>query len=171
MMTTKRIVSNTALSVAALMVTACGSPTVDNDAGATIAAAQPAQTTDAQGTPYVAISDEDLGWRAEVPETQTAELQVNNDFNFETSRRTKVQLSVPDAVSVAAEATFCTEYTRLDNGEYDVDYDSCVLQAPLNGGELSTELSLVNQHGSVLAVVWFQDESMPPAYQEFNFGE
>jgi len=171
MMTTKQIASNVAISAIAFMVTACGSPTVGGDEGETLAAAQPVQTADAVGTPYIAITDEDLGWRAEVPDTQTAELVVYNDFNFETSRRTQVDLSVPEATTQTAEASFCTDYTDKGNGVFEVNYDSCVLQAPLLGGELSAELSLMNQHDSVLAVVWFQDQDKPPMYKEFHFDQ
>jgi len=166
----KRILTSSTLVATALLVSACGSPVSDNDDGPFLGAALPqGQTASAAGTNYVALTDEELGWRAEVPDTDTANLQVYNDFTFDTSRRTKVDLSIPEAVNVSAEATFCTDYTMSAAGEYDVDYNSCVLQAPLFGGELSEELDLVNQHDKVLGIVWFQDPEMQPMYQEFHF--
>jgi len=168
-MKTKQLLTYTTCSALALLVAACGSPSVEGEAGPNLAAALPNQSESAQGTPYVAISDEELGWRADVPETATANLQVEDSFDFATSRNAQVDMNVPAAASVEAEATFCTNYTKLPDDTYEVDYNSCVLQAPLNGGVLSEQISLVNQHASVLAVVWFQDESMQPMYQEFHF--
>jgi len=155
-MKTKQLLTYTTCSALALLVAACGSPSVEGEAGPNLAAALPNQSESAQGTPYVAISDEELGWRADVPETATANLQVEDSFDFATSRNAQVDM-------------FCTNYTKLPDDTYEVDYNSCVLQAPLNGGVLSEQISLVNQHASVLAVVWFQDESMQPMYQEFHF--
>jgi len=34
---------------------------------------------------------------------------------------------------------------------------------------LNEDLDLVNQHSSVLGIVWFEDEAMLPMYQEFHF--
>jgi len=155
----------------ALMVTACGSPSSEGDHGPALASAQPLQTTDALGTPYVAITDEDLGWRADVPDTSTARLQVMDDFTFNTSHRTTVEMWVPEAVNVSAEATFCTDYQLIEGGGYEVNYNSCVLQVPLENGALNEELNLVNEHQSVLGIVWFQDQALQPVYQEFHFNQ
>jgi len=64
---------------------------------------------------------------------------------------------------------FCQAAQLKDNGDYDVNYDSCILTTPMFGGVVDEELNLVNQHDSVLGVVWFQDPNVPPQYQEFQF--
>jgi len=162
----KQLLNNVSMAVLALAVSACGSSSGEPATGA--AQAYFGQTASAAGTPYFGISDEELGWRAEVPETETALLNVQNDFNFDASRRTIVRMSVPQAVNEQAEASFCTDYS-FDGVNYEVDYDSCVLQAPLRNGQLREEINLGNHHSSVLGIVWLQDPDADPVYQEFNF--
>ena len=168
-MKTITIKNSLALTAVTLVLTACGSSSSDSDEALLGAALPQGQTDSAINTPFVAITDEELGELAEVPDTQTASLQVFDDFTFDTARRTNVALSIPEATAVNAEATFCTDYSLEASGDYDVNYDSCVLSAPLLGGELNEDLDLVNQHSSVLGIVWFEDEAMLPMYQEFHF--
>lgn len=165
-----RMIKNSlALSVVTLMISACGPTSGENDEPSLGAAAGVEQTASAANTNYVGITDEELGSLAEVPETETSRLLIMDDFTFDTSRKTTVTMSVPEAIGVSAEATFCTDYSLQVNGDYDVDYDSCILTTPLLGGELSEELNLVNHHASVLGIVWFRDNTMQPLYQEFQF--
>lgn len=159
-MTIKKLISPTLISIIAVALSACGG---SSDNGPAIE-----QTASAVGTPYVGITDEELGWRAEVPETQTAALRVTGEFDFATARRAKVTLVVPEAMNENADAAICTDYTATSDG-YEVDYGSCVLQAPLVAGQLEEEFSLVNQHDSALSIVWFEDPDKAPLYQEFNF--
>ena len=163
------IKNSLALTTMTVVLAACGSSSTDSDEPILGAAFVQGQTASAANTNYVAITDEELGELAEVPDTETASIQAFNDFTFDTARRTNVSLSVPEAFGVQAEATFCTDYTLSASGDYDVNYDSCVLSAPLLGGELNEDLDLVNQHDSVLGIVWFQEASMMPVYQEFHF--
>lgn len=168
-MTTKTIISGAAFTALSIMLTACGSSSSNSDEVELGAAFAQGQTGSAAETNYIALSNEELGTLAEVPETQTAALQVLDDFTFDTSRNMTVTMSIPEAAIVEAEATFCTDYSANGDGSFDINYDSCVLSAPLFGGELSEELNLVNQHDSVIGVVWFQDPSMQPMYQEYHF--
>jgi len=161
----KKMINHTLLSVAVLAIAGCGG---SGDSNEPAQGAAVAQSESAAGTPYVGITDEELGWRAEVPETQTAALQVNDEFDFATSRRNKVELYIPEAAGQNAEAAFCTDYTQ-NGADYEVNYESCVLHAPLVGGTLSEDVNLVNQHGKVLSIVWLEDPSKPPIYQEFTF--
>lgn len=163
------IKNSLALTAVTVILTACGSSSSQNDEPLIGAAFGQGQTDSAANTNYVAITDAELGILAEVPDTETASLQVLNDFTFDTARRTNVSLSIPEARTVAAEATFCTDYSLEASGHYEVDYNSCVLSAPLLGGELNEDLDLVNQYDSVLGIVWFQEEAMQPMYQEFHF--
>lgn len=167
-MKTKQLLTRLSIVAVAVAVTACGPTGGEGDEPITGAASPVEQSVAAEGTPYVGLSDEELGWRAEVPVTRTASLIVQDGFNFETSRRTVVSMFVPGAVGEIAEATFCTDYV-FDGVDYDVNYDSCVLQAPLVDGQLHEEITLANQYSSVLGIVWLQDPDAAPVYQEFRF--
>jgi len=104
-----------------------------------------------------------------VPTTQTASFRAYDDFTFNTSQIQPVSFSLPENSAHQAEATFCTEYQIQESGTYRVNYNSCVLSAPVLGGNLNEEINLVNQYQSVIGVVSFQDPSIQPIYQEFHF--
>ncbi len=169
-MKTKTIFHGTAVTALSVLLIACGgSSSSDSDPVLLGAAITEGQTDSAANTNFVAITDSELGDLANVPDTKTASLQVLDDFTFDTSRSTTVSMSIPEARNVDAEATFCTDYSAKNDGTYDIDYNSCVLSAPLLGGVLNEELNLVNQHASVIGVVWFQDPAIQPVYQEYHF--
>jgi len=87
-MKTITIKNSLALTAVTLVLTACGSSSSDSDEALLGAALPQGQTDSAINTPFVAITDEELGELAEVPDTQTASLQVFDDFTFDTARRT-----------------------------------------------------------------------------------
>lgn len=120
-------------------------------------------------TNYVGTSDQELGYLAQVPITQTASIRVMDDFDFSADRQTQVSFAVPNAINLDAEATFCTEYKIKPSGDYRINYNSCVLSAPVLGGTVNEALNLANQHESVIGVVSFQDANIQPIYQEFHF--
>jgi len=130
---------------------------------------EPFQQQAFNDTNYIETSDQQLGFLAQVPRTQTASIRAFDDFDFSTSQSQTVSFSLPDVSTNQAEATFCTEYEMQSSGDYRVNYNSCVLSTPVLGGVVDEELNLVNQHDSVIGVVSFQDPSIQPIYQEFHF--
>ena len=116
-MKNKKLIMPAMLSVATVLISACGG---SSDSSEPAQGAAITQSESAAGTPYIGITDEELGWRAEVPETQTAALLVNDDFNFETARQTRVEFNLPEASGENAEASFCTDYTATPDG-YEVE--------------------------------------------------
>ena len=51
---------------------------------------------------------------------------------------------------------------------YDINYDSCTLQAPLVDGIYSGEMEVTNDIDTVVVVVWFKDSEIEPVYKEFS---
>ena len=135
------------------------------DLGAALASGQ---TESAIGTPYVGITVEELGALVETPETETANIVTSSEFNFPTSRAVALDLYVEEARGVTTDVVLCTDYSKVGD-TYDVDYNSCIMQAEMLDGQLTTELDIVNQYERLLGVVWFQDEGTEPVFQEFEF--
>ncbi len=167
-MSKKNIGVITVMAVA-LLASACGSSNDDLTEPSVGAALAENQSSLSASSPYIATTNEELEAIVQVPETETASLQVSDDFKFNTSHRTTVSISMPEAVADKADVSFCTDYNLLDNGAYAVNYDSCFLTAPLLAGEFRTQLNLVNHHTKVLGVVWFEDPLRHPQYQEYIF--
>jgi len=178
-MNIQQIISACSLSALAALFVGC-SASAPNDSlnspvlGAALPAVPPANSEPFQqqafnDTNYVATSDQQLGFLANVPTTQTASFRAYDDFTFNTSQIQPVSFSLPENSAHQAEATFCTEYQIQESGTYRVNYNSCILSAPVLGGNLNEEINLVNQYQSVIGVVSFQDPSIQPIYQEFHF--
>ncbi|RVU83758.1 hypothetical protein EOL70_15650 [Leucothrix sargassi] len=97
----------------------------------------------------------------------TADLEASADFDFATSRSIAIDFDVEEARTSEGMMSVCTDYTSID-GMYDINYDSCTLQAPLEGGIYSGAMEVTNDINTVVGVVWFKDASIGPVYKEFS---
>ncbi len=97
----------------------------------------------------------------------TAELRSSADFNFSSSRAIAIDFDVAAAITSPGLMSLCTKYTKTDDS-FDVDYNSCTVQAPLVDGVYSGKMDVTNDINSVIGVVWFKDETVAPVYKEFS---
>jgi len=97
----------------------------------------------------------------------TADLKSSADFDFSSSRAIAIDFDVASASTSPGLMSLCTKYTKTDDS-YNVDYSSCTVQAPLVNGTYSGKMDVTNDIDSVVGVVWFKDESIPPVYKEFS---
>ncbi len=125
-----------------------------------VAAALPAD-------PYVNLAATSNGLLVPVPQTETADIVVQPDFNFKTARKVAVNLDVPEARGVTTSLSFCTDYEPTTTG-FDVDYRSCTMNAPMVDGRFDFSLDVMNQYDTVLAVIWFPEEGLAPVFQEMS---
>jgi len=117
-------------------------------------------------------SDSHTGPLGETPDTtptleNTADLRSSAEFNFDTSRAIAIDFDVAQAKTSPGLMSLCTVYTKQGD-QYDVDYDSCTVQAPLVNGEYSGKMDVTNDINSVIGVVWFKDPDIAPVYKEFS---
>lgn len=140
-------------------LSACGGGTSSPEQ----AAAQP----EALLNPY---EESTLSYSAQQVATQdseTAQLTVATDFDFAPSETVQISLDFPEARNDQATVLICTDYA-LEQGEYEIDYDSCAMRAPLLNGRIDHEMKVVNRYDSVLGVVWFAQPGTEPLYQEIT---
>jgi len=97
----------------------------------------------------------------------TADLKSSADFDFSSSRSIAIDFDVAEATTSPGLMSLCTKYSKVDDS-FDIDYDSCAVQAPLVNGVYSGTMELTNDVNSVVGVVWFKDKSIPPVYKEFS---
>ncbi len=108
----------------------------------------------------------DLGAAQAGPMANTADLAVDADFDFASSRSIDVEFDIADAAGSDASVSICTEYSP-GGGAFDVDYESCTVSGEIQDGVFSHTMDVTNEFDSVVAVVWFQDPSNEPLYKEF----
>ncbi len=97
----------------------------------------------------------------------TATLQVDQNFSFDTARTIDIEFDIEEARGKKASVSICTGYDA-EGDAFDVDYDSCNVRGEMNDGVFSHSMQVTNEFDSVVGVVWFQDSAMPPLYQEFH---
>lgn len=97
----------------------------------------------------------------------SAELVTSAEFDFAAARTIDIDFDVPEARTAEGMLSLCNEYTK--SGEsYDINYDSCTVQARLVNGVYNGKMALTNNVNSVIGVVWFADSSLSPVYKEFS---
>lgn len=97
----------------------------------------------------------------------TEDLESSADFDFATSRSIAIDFDVAQARTSQGLMSVCTEYSKVDD-IYDINYDSCTLQAPLVDGVYSGQMEVTNDISKVAGVVWFKDPAISPVYKEFE---
>ncbi len=166
----------TILTIAALLTVGGCRPYEDSDdnvgnnggsATPDIGAAQSQlQSASAAGTPYVGITNEELGFLAEVPTTETSNIQSSREFDFRTSRKIMLELDIEEARGLTTDVTLCSVYTLSPEG-FDINYDSCLFESSMVDGRLLAEFSVVNHIDRLAGIVWFPNEGTTPVYREF----
>lgn len=155
-----------------LLLTACGGgPGVDSSDGGSDGG--PAvMVTGAEGqnpdttTPATSTDDQNPDTASPALE-YTADLRSSADFDFSSSRAIAIDFDVAAASTSPGLMSLCTKYTKTDDS-FDVDYNSCTVQAPLENGLYSGKMDVTNDINSVIGVVWFKDETIQPVYKEFS---
>lgn len=97
----------------------------------------------------------------------TADLNVADEFAFDTARSIDIDFDLDNARDKAASVSICTGYAPQGDA-FDVDYASCGVQGEMVDGVFSHQMEVTNEFDSVMGVVWFRDASMQPMYQEFH---
>ena len=99
----------------------------------------------------------------------TKALIVADDFAFDTAQSIDIDFDLESARNNEASVSICTAYTTDSQG-YNVDYDSCTVHGNLVSGVFNHSMEVTNEFTSVIAVVWFQDESIEPIHRVFTVG-
>ena len=118
------------------------------------------------------VTDTGTGPQGQNPDSSpvlenTAELKSSADFNFSSSRSIAIDFDVAAATTSQGMLSLCTKYSKSGDS-FDIDYDSCAVQASLNNGVYSSKMNITNDINSVVGVVWFADSSIAPIYKEFS---
>ena len=100
------------------------------------------------------------------PTIQTADLQASNEFNFATSWDMNIDFSLP---MDNAYLSLCTDYDKQDSGTVDVQFDSCIVRAPITDGQYASDnLPMTNSVSSLVAVLIDYANPSTPTYVEFE---
>lgn len=121
-------------------------------------------TTDSGGT--TTTSTNTGGGDAKV--TSTADIVTTPQFDFAASRSVDINFDVPEARTAEGMLSLCSKYSDQGDGTFDIDYNSCTVQATLVNGVYNAKMELTNDVNSVVGVVWFADSSLAPVYKEFS---
>ncbi|WML91621.1 hypothetical protein RCF98_04600 [Thiothrix lacustris] len=144
------------ITVVSLMVllTGCGG------GGGTVAGTSTSDTTIASNTTAPLESNTQA--------TSTAAIIAAPEFDFASARTIDIQFDVPEARTTEGMLSLCTKYSSESDGTFNINYDSCLVQATLVNGLYQSQMELTNDVNSVIGVIWFADPDLAPVYKEFT---
>ena len=100
------------------------------------------------------------------PSVQTADLLANDDFDFATSWDMDINFGLP---LNNAYLSLCTEYKNSENSMVEVQFDSCIVRAPISNGQfVSEDVPMTNEIKSIIAVLIDYANPSSPLYVEFS---
>ncbi len=100
----------------------------------------------------------------------TNELQIDPTFDLASSRNIAVNFDIAEADGTDGSVSICTDYAK-DGSAFDVNYESCIVNAQMQDGQFSHLIDVTNEFDSVVAVVWFQTPGTDPLYKEFTVND
>lgn len=168
----------TAILVSCVLSACGGGSEYPTDTGTpNLGAAGPTDTTDTDNTelppepvataPYEQSTLDYSAQQAAEQSNQTGQIAVSAEFDFRTSQNVSVLLDFPEARGQRATVLICTDYSGSGNS-YNVDYNSCLVRAPLVDGRLAHDMQVLTRYDKALGVVWFAEPGNGPLYQEIE---
>ncbi|WP_440874261.1 hypothetical protein [Thalassotalea sp. PLHSN55] len=162
------------ITLCCLSISACGGGgggESSSSASATTQAPTPAPVTtpDPMPTPDPApdntpnTSDEELPDPNAVYES-TAELVAAKSFLI--AQEYQLEISYQNDANRQAYLSVCTEFSQGSDGIY-VNYNSCLLRAPISG-DFSKTLTVANDKDKLVMAIWYLDDVNTPRYETWE---
>lgn len=143
------------MSLLPVALCACGSADSDSDNAINMGAAMSGSSGGGAVVPAPST-----------PAVQTADLQASVQFDFATSWDMDIDFTLPLANTYMS---LCTDYIKSDNGTVDVQFDSCIVRAPISNGQYSSDnVPMTNSVDSLIAVLIDYANPASPLYVEFT---
>lgn len=158
------------LFVIVLCLIGCGGGSGDEATDSTVVAiTQPETNTPDTTTPETDTPETDDN---DDTETQPIPTSIDDLVVAATNGLTPSFVLRVDVTSAPERGYFslCNAYQQTSSQAYQVDYQSCLLRAPLNQGALYRELQVANHHQQLIAVIWRYDGSAP-TYQTWQYDD
>ncbi|MFT7005974.1 MAG: hypothetical protein ACJAXJ_000476 [Colwellia sp.] len=106
---------------------------------------------------------------------------------IKSTAKTSSEIAVPDGFTLSSERSFnllitrskddnqlaylslCSDYQKLSDGSYSINYDSCLLRTSLNDSQYEAVITVTNDTVGLVAAMWFMDESKEPLITDWRF--
>lgn len=137
-----------------LVLTGCGGGGGSSDDAAPVATIVQPETQEATQTTNQTAGE------TTVPIEKTSDLTASEMFSFTSSSQISVNLDLEAYASADAYLTICSKFSTTEKAT-DIDYGSCLLQAPLLDGRYQGELSLPNDIDKLIIAIWQYNGDLP----------
>ncbi len=144
-----KMMIRTAVFAGLLSLTACGG----GGGGSSSASTTPAPQSSSPDSPAPQSAPQ-----------STKDLQVSARFDMQSTwtMDVLVALDLPEEGYLS----ICTDYTPR-GGDYEIDFDSCLLRTALQDGEFRGKLTMNGATERLIGVLYFLDEARGPKHKEF----
>lgn len=97
------------------------------------------------------------------------EIVVPNNFNLNSERILDLRVTLSEEDMQPAYLSLCTDYVIDSENSYIINYDSCLLRAPLSENEYETTITITNDLKGLVAALWFVDDNKAPISMDWRF--
>ncbi len=117
-----------------------------------------------------AVSEENNDTVTNVSENTrlTSELSSDPYFTFKTSHSIKLDFSWSTMGQQRSYLSVCQEAIENTDGRWVIDYESCLLRAPVKDGSFQGEIEITNDRTELYAELWSYDATKPPMRMKFT---
>ena len=98
----------------------------------------------------------------------TSELSSDPYFTFKTSHSIMLDFSWSAMGQQRSYLSICQEATENPDGSWSIDYESCLLRAPVTDGVFQGEIEITNDRTVLYAELWSYDATTPPLRMKFT---
>jgi hypothetical protein len=161
------------------LLTACGGGggSESNTQQAPAGVSQPDNTppTPVQNQPEVTelslveVNPVEAGEVIESPAQSTHDIAVPDGFALTSERSFNFMVARSVDDNQAAYLSLCSDYQQHDDGNYGINYNSCLLRTSLTDVNYETVITVTNDTKGLVAALWFMDGNKEPIMVDWHF--
>jgi hypothetical protein len=99
----------------------------------------------------------------------SSEIAVPDGFALSSERSFNLRITRSEEDNQLAYLSLCSDYQKLSDGSYSINYDSCLLRTSLNDSQYEAVITVTNDTVGLVAAMWFMDESKEPLITDWRF--
>jgi len=99
----------------------------------------------------------------------SSEISVPDGFALNSERSLTLRITLSEEDNQPAYLSLCTDYKRLSDGSYSINYASCLLRTSLNENQYEAVITVTNDTLGLVAALWFMDETKKPLVTDWRF--
>jgi hypothetical protein len=103
------------------------------------------------------------------PAKTSHDIVVPDGFALSSQRSFNLRIARSQDDNQAAYLSLCSDYQQDNDGNYIINYNSCILRTSLSDINYETIVTVTNDTTGLVAAIWFMDEIKEPLIVDWHF--